>query len=85
MFAPLAVACRLVVDARQEVEVLQRHLLLLDTELVVQLPLRSVLDAKHSIREGRAGLVGHVQGVRAACVGPHIGEGDLFRSALLQK
>lgn len=78
MLAPLAVAGRLVVDARQEVKVLKRHLLLLDTELVVQLPLRGILDATNRVREVGAGLAGHVQGVRAACVGPHVGEGDLF-------
>ena len=85
VLAPFAVARRLVVDAGQKVEVLERHLLLLDTELVVQLPLRSILDATDGVLEGGAGLVGHVERVGAAGVGPHVGEGDLFRGALLQE
>jgi hypothetical protein len=47
MLAPLAVARSLVVDAREEVELVQRYLLLLDTELMLQLPLCGVLHAKN--------------------------------------
>lgn len=85
MLAPLAIAWRLVVDAGQEVEVLKRNLLVLDTELVVKLAPGGILDATDGVGEVRAGLARHVQGVRAAGVGPHIGEGDLFRGALLQE
>lgn len=85
VLAPLAVTRRLVVDASQEVEVLERHLLLLDTELVFQLPLGGVLDTKNGIWQVGTRLVGHVQGVGAASVGPHVGEGNLLRGALLQE
>lgn len=85
MLAPLSVACRLVVDARKEVEVLYRHLLLLDAKLVVQFPLRSVLDAGDTLCEIRAGFARDHERVRAAGVCPHVGEGDLFGGALLQE
>ena len=45
MLAPFAVAGRLVVDAREEAEVVDRDLLLLDSQLVIELPLRRPLDA----------------------------------------
>lgn len=85
VLAPFPVARGLVVDTGQEAEVLQRHLLLLDAELVVQLALGGVLDAQDGVREVRARLVGHVQGVRAARVCPHVGEGDLLGGALLEE
>ena len=85
MLAPFPVARGLVVDAGQKAEVLQRHLLLLDAELVVQLALGGVFDAQDGVREVRARLVGHVQRVRAARVCPHVGEGDLLGGALLEE
>lgn len=85
VLAPLAIARRLVMNAGQEVKVLERHLLFLDTELMLQLPLRGMLDAEHGVWQVGARLVGHVQGVRAAGVGPHVGESDLLRGALLQE
>lgn len=85
MLAPLSIACRLVVDAREKVEVLYRHLLLLDAQLVVQFPLRSILDASYTLFEIRARLARDHQGVRAASIRPHIGEGDFLGGTLLQK
>lgn len=72
-------------DAREKVEVLYRHLLLLNAQLVVQLPLRSILDASDTLFEIRAGLARDHQGVRAASIRPHVGEGDFLASALLQQ
>lgn len=85
MLAPLSVACRLVVDAREEVEVLYRHLLLLNAQLVVQFPLRSILDAGDTLLEIRARLARDHQRVRAASIRPHVGEGNFFGGTLLQQ
>lgn len=85
VLTPLSVAGSLVVDAGKELKVLKGNLLLLDTQLVVQFPPGSVLDTSDSIGKGRPGLVGKVEGVRAAGVCPHVGEGDLFGGALLKE
>lgn len=85
MLAPLPIASRLVVDACEEMEVLQRHLLLLDAQLVVQFPLRGVLDAGDALFEIRPGLARNHEWVRAARVGPHVGKGDFLGGALLQE
>ncbi len=85
VLAPFPVAGSLVVDARQEVEVIQRHLLLLDAQLVVQLPLCRSFDALDRIRQCGARLAGHTEGMRAARIGPHVGEGDLLYGTLLEK
>ena len=45
MLTPFAVAGRLVVDARQEMELVHGDLLLLDAELVLELALGGALDA----------------------------------------
>lgn len=52
---------------------------------MIQLALRSTLDAVDGIGQSRTGLGRDVQGVRTAGVGPQIGEGDLLSSALLEK
>ena len=85
MFAPFAIARGLVVDPREELELVDGHLLRLDAQLVVQFPLRGALHAQHSGVQLRAGLARHTQRVRAASVRPHVREGDLFGGALLQK
>lgn len=69
----------------QEPELLDRDLLLLDAKLVVQLALRGALDALNGIRESRSGLARNTERVRAAGVGPHVGESDLLGGALLEK
>lgn len=85
MLSPLAVAGGLVVDAGQEAEVLNGDLLLLDTELVVELALGGALDTLNGIGEVVTSLAGDAQGVGAAGVGPHVGEGDLLAGALLEE
>lgn len=85
MLSPLAIAGRLVVNARQEVEVVERHLLGVDAELVLELAPRRVLDARHRVLQVAARLAGDAQRVRAARVGPHVRERDLLRRALLQQ
>lgn len=72
-------------DAREEVEILQGHLLLLYTKLVVQFPLRRPLHALDALGQVGARLARNHERVRAAGVGPHVGEGDLLRGALLQE
>lgn len=72
-------------DAGQEVEVLYGDLLLLNSQLVVQFPLGSSLGPRDRIGQVGARLGGDAERVRAASVGPHIGEGDLLGSPLLQQ
>ena len=85
MFTPLSVAGGLVVDSGQELEVLEGNLLGLDAQLVLQLAARSSLDAINGVGQVGAGLTGDSQGVRAARVGPHVGEGDLLGGTLLEQ
>jgi hypothetical protein len=72
-------------DTGKEMELLDGNLLLLNAKLVLELSLGRTLDSLNSIGEIGAGLARHSQRVRAACVGPHIGEGDLLGSALLKE
>lgn len=72
-------------DASEELELLDWHLFRLDTQLVVQLPLRRTLHTLNRRIELGTGLTGDSQGVGAAGVGPHIGEGDLLGGALLKQ
>lgn len=85
MLAPFSITRGLVVDASKEVEVLQRYLLLLDAQLVVQLSLSRPLDAFDALCQVRAGLAWNHERVGAASVGPHVREGDLLRGTLLQE
>lgn len=72
-------------NPRQELEVLDRDLLRLDAEFVVQLALSGTLSTHDGIGQVGTSLAGDTQRVRAAGVGPHIGEGDLLGSALLEE
>jgi hypothetical protein len=85
VLSPLAVARSLVVDAREEAEVLKRHLGRVDAQLVLELALGRALDARDSLLEVGAALAGDAQRVRAARVGPHVGESDLLGGALLEE
>lgn len=85
MLTPLAITRRLVVDSGEELKLVQRHLLRLDTQLMVQFPLRSTLHTNDSSVQLRASLSGDSQRVRAAGIGPHVGEGNFFGGALLQE
>jgi hypothetical protein len=66
-------------------EVLKGNLLLLDTQFVLELALGSSLDTGNRVFERGTSLGRDVERVRAASVGPHIGEGDLLGSALLEE
>jgi hypothetical protein len=85
VLAPLAVTGRLVVYSCEEVELLDWHLLGLDTKLLVKLALRRALDALNGKRQGGASLGGNAQRVGAAGVGPEVGERDLLGGSLLEQ
>ncbi len=86
VLCPLSITARcLVVDAGQEVEVLEWHLLRLDTELVFQLAAGSVLHTRHGLGQLRATLSWDTQWMGAAGVGPHIWESYLLGSTLLEE
>lgn len=85
VLAPLAVTGRLVVYSCEEVELLDWHLLGLDTKLLVKLALRRALDALDRKRQGGASLGGNAQRVGAAGVGPEVGESDLLGGSLLEE
>jgi len=85
MLTPLSITGGLVVDSGEELKLVQGHLLGLDAQLVIQLPLRSTLYTQNGRIKLRTGLTGDSKRVRAAGVGPHVGEGDLLAGALLQK
>lgn len=85
VLTPLAVAVSLVVDTGQEVEILKGYLLLLDAQFLVKFALSGPLDSHNRIGKVGASLSRHAQGVGAAGIGPHIGEGDFLRRALLEK
>jgi hypothetical protein len=85
MLTPHSVTGSLVVNAGQEVEVLERDLLLLDTQFVLKLALGSSLDTSDGVLKSRTSLGRDMKRVRAASVGPHIGEGNLLGSALLEE
>ena len=85
VFSPLAVTGSLVVDPCEESKLFKGDLLLLDAEFVFQLALGGSLDALNGVWQRRASLTRNRERVRAACVGPHVGESDLLRGTLLQK
>lgn len=85
MLAPLAVTGSDIVDAGEEMELVQRDLVCFDSKLLVKLALSSTLDAHDGSLEGRASLAGDTKRMRAAGVGPHVGESDLLRGSLLQQ
>jgi hypothetical protein len=72
-------------NSSQELEILYWNLRSLNSKLVVQLALCSLLDACDCFSQFGTTLARDTKWMRAACVGPHIGEGDLFSSALLNK
>jgi len=71
-----------VVNAGQEVEVIQRNILGLNSQLVEQLALGSSTNTQVVLLNQ---LIRGVEGVGAAGVGPCVGEGDLFGRTLLQQ
>lgn len=71
-----------VVNAGQEVELVQGHILSLDAELVEELALGSSSDTQVILLDQ---LISNVERVGAASVGPCVGESDLLVGALLQQ
>lgn len=85
MLTPHSVTGSLVVNTGQEVKVLEGDLLLLDTQFMLKLALGSSLDTRDRVLESGTSLGRDVKRVRAASVGPHVGEGDLLSGALLEE
>jgi len=85
MLAPLAIARRLVVYPRKELEIVNRHLFRLDAQLVVQLAHCGATHALNRCLESNASLSRYAERMRAACICPHIWESDLLGRALLEK
>lgn len=86
MLAPFPVRGRKVVDAREEGEIRDGDLGGRDAQLVVQFALRGAfgaLDVRGQVAVAGLGRV--CERVRAAGVGPHVGEGDLLGGALLEE
>lgn len=82
VLAPGLVRGSHVVNAGQEVELVQGHILSLDAKLVEELALGSSADTQVILLDQ---LVLNVEGVRAASVGPCVGESDLLAGTLLQQ
>lgn len=72
-------------DSGEELELVKRNLLGLDSQFVVQLPLRGPLHPQNGSIQLRPSLPRNSQRVRAAGVRPHIRESDLLRRALLEE
>lgn len=85
VFAPLAVTRRFVVYPSEKLEVVYRYLLSFDAQFVVELPLRCTTHALYRCIQAYACLSRNSQRMGAACVGPHVWEGDLLRRALLKE
>lgn len=85
VLTPRAITRGLVVNSGEELKLVQRHLLRLDAQLVVQFPLRSALNTQNSSIKLCTSLSRDTQWVGTAGVGPHVGEGNLLGGALLQK
>ena len=85
MLSPLSVRWCLIVDTGQEVEILKWNLFWVDTGLVVELTASSVLDTSDSLYKVVSSFSWDAQWMRAAGVGPHIWEGDLLGSTLLEQ
>jgi len=85
VLTPLSVTGSLVVNTGKEVEILERYLLLLDAQLMLKLALSGSLDTSNRVLKSRTSLSWDVKRVGAAGVGPHVGEGDLLGSALLEE
>jgi hypothetical protein len=85
VLAPLAIARRLVVYPRQELEVVDGHLGGLDAELLVELADRRTSHALNRLLQSCASLSGNAQRVRAACVCPHVRECNLLGRSLLEE
>ena len=85
MLAPFPITRRLVMDPSQELKILNIYLRGFDAQLVVQLALRSSLHAPNSFGQFSATLARNAKRMRAACIGPHVGECNLLGRTLLEE
>lgn len=85
MFTPLAITGCFVEYPGEEFELLERDLLRLDSQFVVQLPLSRSLDAQDGSIQLGTGLSWDAQRVRAASVRPQVGKCNLLGGALLKE
>ena len=72
VFAPLVITRRLIVNAGQETEAVERNLFGSDAQLVIQLPLRRSTYPLYGGVEIGADLAGNTKWVRTTCVCPGI-------------
>lgn len=101
MLSPLTITGGQIMNSGQKLELVEGHLLGLDAKLMLQLALSSIADtyclspcqssAHHPSGPIFTKLIlfnqfrSSVQGVRAASVGPHVGESDLLGGTLLKQ
>lgn len=72
-------------DSCEELEVFERDLSRLDSKLMLQFALSSPLHTCHRLLQLNTSLARNAQGMRAACIRPHIRKGDLFGRTLLEE
>lgn len=85
MLPPLPVTGRLIMNACEELEFPQRHLLRRNAQFLLQFALRRALHTQNCRIKFCARLAGDTQRVRTASVGPHVREGDFLCGTLLQE
>jgi hypothetical protein len=85
MLSPLSITRSLIVYSREELELVQGYLLRLNSQLMLEFPLRSPLHAHNSGIQLRASLSSDSEGMRAASICPHIRECYLLGGALLKE
>lgn len=72
-------------DSSQELELLNWHLLILDSQFLLQLSPGRPLNTKYGIRQLRASLPRYSEWMGAASISPHPRKGNLFVCSLLQQ
>ena len=72
-------------DPSQKLELLNWYLVVRNTQFLFEFPNRSPLNSEGRRFEVGSCFTWNSEGMRAAGVGPHVWEGDLFRGALLEE
>jgi hypothetical protein len=85
MLSPLSITGRLVMDSRQEFEILDWDLSSFDTEFMIKFPLCSPLNTHHGFFQFGATFTWNSKWMGAACIGPHIWESNLLGRPLLDE
>src|ERR1700710_1163671 len=85
MLSPLSITGCLVVNSCQEFEILDWDLISFDTELMIEFPLGSSLNAHHRFLQFDTAFTWDSKGMRATCIGPHVWESNLLGRALLEE